>query len=96
MSTDQQKKILIDYLNMKVLQQDWRAVADTANDLRAMGQGISIAKPVEGFTPVPLQAIPPVDIEIQHHVNEVKSLLKLSDEDLVDKMFPDLSQQAEG
>jgi hypothetical protein len=40
----------------------------------------------------PLQAIPPVDLDIVHHVNEVANLLKLGDEDLVDKLFPDYTQ----
>ncbi len=40
----------------------------------------------------PLQAVPPVELEIPHHVNEVNKLMKLSDEDLVDKLFPDYSQ----
>lgn len=38
---------------------------------------------------VPGQAAPPVETSIPHHVNEVAALLKLSDEDLVDRMFPD-------
>lgn len=42
-------------------------------------------------TPPP-QAIPPVDVNIPHHVNEVANLLKLSDEDLVDKLFPEYGQ----
>ncbi len=33
-------------------------------------------------------AIPPTENAIPHHVNEVANLLKLSDEDLVDKLFP--------
>ncbi len=33
-------------------------------------------------------AIPPVENPIPHHLNEVRSLLKLSDEDLVDQLFP--------
>lgn len=37
-------------------------------------------------------AVLPVEVEIPHHVNEVMGLLKLSDEQLVDKMFPDYSQ----
>lgn len=32
---------------------------------------------------------PPVEVEIPHHVNEVSNLLKLSDEELVDKLFPE-------
>lgn len=43
---------------------------------------------------IPLQAIPPVDEDIVHHVNEVAGLLKLSDEQLVDRMFPDYTQGA--
>lgn len=43
----------------------------------------------------PLQAIPPVEAEIKHHANEVKNLLKLSDEELVDKMFPDYTKPPE-
>ncbi len=34
-------------------------------------------------------AAPPTENTIPHHVNEVAALLKLSDEDLVDKMFPE-------
>ncbi len=34
-------------------------------------------------------AVPPVGNEIPHHTNEVAKLLKLSDEDLVDRLFPD-------
>lgn len=35
------------------------------------------------------QSAPPVELSIPHHENEVAKLLKLSDEDLVDKLFPD-------
>jgi hypothetical protein len=35
---------------------------------------------------------PPVEMEIPHHLNEVAGLLKLSDNELVDKMFPDYTQ----
>lgn len=42
--------------------------------------------------PPPSQAIPPNEMTIPHHVNEVASLLKLNDNDLVDKLFPDYSQ----
>lgn len=41
---------------------------------------------------VPPQAAPPVEQHIPHHVNEVQQLLKLSDEDLVDRLFPDHTQ----
>jgi hypothetical protein len=42
---------------------------------------------------IPPQAIPPTEDNTPHHPNEVTSLLKLSDEDLVDKLFPDFSNQ---
>lgn len=34
-------------------------------------------------------AVPPVDDNIPHHTNEVAKLLKLSDAELVDRLFPD-------
>lgn len=34
MSLEDQREILITYLNMKVSQNDWHAVSDAANDLR--------------------------------------------------------------
>lgn len=37
-------------------------------------------------------AIPPVEVNIPHHPNEVASLLKLSDYELAERMFPDYSQ----
>lgn len=37
---------------------------------------------------------PPVEMPIPHHVNEVQNLLKLSDNDLVEKLFPDYSGPA--
>jgi hypothetical protein len=37
----------------------------------------------------PLQAAPPVENTIPHHVNEVAALLKLGDNDLVDRLFPE-------
>lgn len=39
----------------------------------------------------PLAAIPPVTSAIPHHENEVLSLLRLGDEALVDRIFPDYS-----
>ena len=41
----------------------------------------------------PGDVLPSEAKEIVHHVNEVTSLLRLSDEDLVDKLFPDYSMQ---
>lgn len=37
--------------------------------------------------------IRPSKIEIPHHINEVKRILKLSPEELVDELFPDGSSQ---
>lgn len=63
---------------------------------------LSIVTPPEEITPkaaasVPqtAAAAPPVKMEIPHHINEVAQLLKLSDEDLVEKLFPDPSNPAE-
>jgi hypothetical protein len=55
----------------------------------------SISKPVSPPTSTPSSAAsaPPVEINIPHHVNEVKNLLKLSDNELVDKLFPDHTQE---
>lgn len=39
--------------------------------------------------PVSGAAVPPMEMKIPHHLNEVASLLKLSDEQLVDRMFPE-------
>ncbi len=67
-------------------------------EIKMAGQGTETARiELPSFTksapiaPEP-QAIPPVESKIPHHVNEVADLLKLSDEDLVDKLFPDYSQ----
>jgi hypothetical protein len=43
----------------------------------------------------PPQAAPPVEMQIPHHVNEVANLLKLNDDQLVDKLFPDHTAAAE-
>jgi hypothetical protein len=51
----------------------------------------SLAAKPSASVPDP-QAIPPVEVAIPHHVNEVANLLKLNDFDLVDKLFPDYSQ----
>lgn len=96
MHPTQKKRVLIDYLNMKVLDEDWNAVIEAAFDLKqhAFGSGAlfkeekSAAATTE-TKDVPPQAAPPVEMEIPHHTNEVMSLLKMSDEDLVDKMFPE-------
>ncbi len=44
--------------------------------------------------PRPMAAVPPAETDIPHHENQVAKLLKLSDEDLVDKLFPDYTQVA--
>jgi len=48
----------------------------------------------EGRKAPPPQAAPPVEVTIPHHVNEVARLMKLSDTELVDELFPDYSQLA--
>lgn len=103
MTPEETKKILIDVLRLKTLQEDWHGVSDAANDLREVEVAIRLnlqvqikderrfEVPGEGKDASPA-AIPPVEMEIPHHVNEVLGLLKLSDEQLVDKMFPDYSK----
>lgn len=49
-------------------------------------------EPQVNMSATPSQAVPPVEMNIPHHVNEVHNLLKLSDNELVDKLFPDFSQ----
>lgn len=92
----QKKRVLTDYLNMKVLEEDWNAVIEAAFDLKqhAFGSGASFkdersAAATTETKDVPPQAVPPVEMEIPHHTNEVMSLLKMNDNDLVDKMFPE-------
>lgn len=41
-------------------------------------------------------AAPPVEMKIPHHVNEVAALLKLSNNDLVDRMFPEAPEVVNG
>lgn len=53
-----------------------------------------IEKPYIDSKVTPSQAIPPVESEIPHHVNEVMGLLKLSDEELVEKMWPEPKNEA--
>lgn len=40
------------------------------------------------YAPKSEASAPPVESDIPHHENEVKKLLSLSDEELVDKIFP--------
>lgn len=56
----------------------------------AKSKGRSVSKPP------PSQAAPPVESNIPHHVNEAARLLKMSDEDLVDELFPDYSRPSKG
>lgn len=58
---------------------------------------VKVEAPIVSTAKIPEpQAIPPVDLAIPHHVNEVANLLKLNDNDLVDKLFPDYSQPKMG
>lgn len=100
MKPDQQKKILIDYLLMKVSLEDWRSVEDAARDLRSLPNQVQVMErpslPVKTDPEVSPAAIPPVQMDIPHHSNEVLSLLRMDDASLVDKMFPDYSELQEG
>jgi len=40
----------------------------------------------------PQQAIPIVDLDIPHRLSEVTNMLKMSDSDLAETLFPDYSQ----
>lgn len=112
MQLGQKKKTLIDYINLKLRDEDWAAVKKTAQDLRDIEAAIKLLG-TQNITDdfnllktgirddsheksVPLQAVPPVQLEIPHHLNEVTSILKMSDEELVDQLFPDYTQHAEG
>lgn len=93
-----QKKILVDYLLMKVSLEDWRAVEDAARDLRAIPA--SSPKNLAGFSGEnskssvpPLAAIPPVTMDIPHHQSEVVSMLRMSPNDLAERLFPDFTQE---
>ena len=99
MNLQQKKLTLIEYLKMKVSEGDWHGVSDAANDLREIEVALKLGSrvmaenyPVKPDKEVPLQAIPPVEMPIPHNANEVLGLLKLSDEQLVEKMFPDFSK----
>lgn len=96
MTVQEQHRILIDYLNLKVALRDWKAVSLVANDLLDLGAISPEAKFSQEQGPeVPLAAIPPVQLEIPHHPNEVVSILRMSDEAMVDAMWPDYTK-AEG
>jgi hypothetical protein len=98
-----QKRILIDYLMLKISLEDWRSVEDAARDLRALPQSPRVhvtersdLSPKMDKPEVPLAAVPPVEMKIPHNASEVVNLLRLNDEDLVDRLFPDYTQIEEG
>jgi|SRR5665213_2733239 len=96
MTLSEKKSTLIGYLKMKTIQEDWHGVSDAANDLREIEVMINLSGSYkEILEPTPSQAAPPVEVDIPHHANEVLNLLRLNDEDLVDKMFPDYSELQE-
>lgn len=87
------KRILIDYLTLKVQEEDWRSVIATAGDLLSLPATLKLPEVASKDRQVhdkdvPLQAIPPVDMPIPHNTNEVISVLRMSDEELVEKLFP--------
>ncbi len=97
MNPQEKAKILTDYLKLKVEACDWKAVNAVSYDLLKLEFTGPEPLPSQPNLPtIPLAAIPPVEVEIPHHPNEVVSLLRLSDEDLVDKMWPDYSTTEEG
>lgn len=53
---------------------------------------VSTGPEKSNLSPPTAAAAPPVDLKIPHHINEVANLLKLDDEALVDKLFPDYTQ----
>lgn len=98
MTLQEKKATLIHYLNMKVVQGDWHGVSDAANDLREIEVELRVLRGTPTYTEPAASTGPLVqmDTEIPHHVNEVLGLLKLNDEELVDKMFPDYTELEEG
>lgn len=60
----------------------------SSNSLIAVGSP-SLVPQTGTKSPPNAAAAPPVDMEIPHHINEVKKLLKLSDDDLVEALFPE-------
>lgn len=99
MTEDRQKQILIDYLNLKVLQEDWRSVEDAARDLRdfrvQVKDGSNLMPPKMDRVDVPPAAIPIAELKIPHNASEVVNMLRMSDADLVDRLFPDYTQERE-
>lgn len=92
------KRILVDYLKMKTEDGDWHAVSDAANDLREVEIHLQHTLPLKSLEtqPEPIKSIPeeletpaPTDMEIKHHENRVQSLLRMSDPELVDALFPE-------
>lgn len=89
-----QKKILVDYLLMKVSLEDWRAVEDAARDLNRLPVTAVTAQFTHNLKPAPdLAAIPPVTMDIPHHQSEVVSMLRMSPNDLAERLFPDYTQE---
>lgn len=89
-----QKKILVDYLLMKVSLEDWRAVEDAARDLNRLPVTAVTAQVIQNLKPAPdLAAIPPVTMDIPHHQSEVVSMLRMSPNDLAERLFPDFTQE---
>jgi hypothetical protein len=98
-SPQEKRRILVEYLKMKTEDYDWHAVSDAANDLREVEIELKLNPPVVNLSetshkPIESKLEPigdalPKDVEIPHQVSEVSKLLKLGDEDLVDRLFPD-------
>jgi hypothetical protein len=108
MSPVDKKRILVDYLRMKTEDGDWHAVSDAANDLREVEIHLQHSLPPKSLETQPepkeskigptedgLETPAPSEIEIKHHVDRVQSLLRMSDSELVDALFPEENLSAE-
>ncbi len=87
------QKALIDYLMVMISQRNWREVSKLAMDLRELE-----LKSIPLFKPEPLHVeqskskepdeIRVTDVAVPHNIQEVVSVLKMSDTELIDKIFP--------
>lgn len=96
MSPAEQKRILMEYLQLKIHQEDWVGLECVAKDLQRapMPKVQPTTKPQAKRKPAPdLAAIPPVTMDIPHHQSEVVSMLRMSPNDLVERLFPDYTQE---
>jgi hypothetical protein len=91
----ERKEALIKCLRLQVDLNDWKQVRKIAKDLRKLEQQVhQVRAPIkdEGKAQAPsTEALPdvmPRDVEIPHNIQEVRNLLRMKDEDLIEKLFP--------